>query len=94
MSWLGAPAHTAAERGVWHEPCVCADVAQGMLERANVFNQPVAAWDVGKVTNMVVRRCPRLGRVLLRIQLPRGVATSRACVLARCRICLRLHITG
>ena len=51
-----------------------------MFYYATDFNQPVAAWDVGKVTNMEVRRCPRLGRVLLRIQLPRGVARAvRVC---------------
>ena len=63
-----------------HTPCACAGAAQYMFYYANSFNQPVAAWDVGKVTNMEVRRCPRLGRVLLRIQLPRGVARAvRVC---------------
>ena len=51
-----------------------------MFYYANSFNQPVAAWDVGKVTNMEVRRCPRLGRVLLLIQLAGGVARAvRVC---------------
>ena len=32
-----------------------------MFSRAQEFNQPVAAWDVGQVTNMKVRRRPRRG---------------------------------
>ena len=39
--------------------CDCA--AQSMFSRAQEFNQPVAAWDVGQVTNMKVRRRPRRG---------------------------------
>ena len=35
---------------------VCA--AQNMFYSASAFNQPVAAWDVGQVTSMLVRRRP------------------------------------
>ena len=54
-----------------------------MFSRATAFNQPVAAWDVGQVTYMQVRRRPRPGGVggLLCTQLPRRSATSRARVL-------------
>ena len=38
--------------------CACAGVAQGMFEAAKVFNQPLAAWDVGQVVDMEVRRRP------------------------------------
>ena len=70
---------TQLPRGV-ARACVCAGAAQDMFYYANSFNQPVAAWDVGKVTNMEVRRCPRLGRVLLLIQLAGGVARAvRVC---------------
>ena len=39
--------------------CACGGAAQGMFYNAITFNQPVAAWDVGKVTAMRVRRRPR-----------------------------------
>ena len=43
-----------------------------MFSYASVFNQPVAAWDVGQVTDMQVRRRPASqDRGLLRTQLPR-----------------------
>ena len=71
--------HTASQQGN-HTPCMCAGVAQQMFHYTNSFNQPLAAWDVGQVTNMGVRRRPRLGRLLLRTQLPRGVARAvRVC---------------
>ena len=35
--------------------------AQRMFMSASAFNQPVEAWDVGKVTNMDVRRRARVG---------------------------------
>jgi hypothetical protein len=38
---------------------VCGGAAQGMFGYTYAFNQPVAAWDVGQVTNMNVRRRPR-----------------------------------
>ena len=56
--------------------------AQGIFSYARRFNQPVAAWDVGQVTDMQVRCCPASrDRGLLRTQLPRRPATSRARVL-------------
>ena len=43
-----------------------------MFSYASVFNQPVAAWDVGQVTDMQVRRRPASQDWgLLRTQLPR-----------------------
>ena len=40
--------------------CGCLAYIQAMFHRATSFNQSVAAWDIGKVTNMVVRRRPGL----------------------------------
>ena len=37
--------------------------AQMMFLDARAFNQPVAAWDVGQVTSMGVRRRARVGSV-------------------------------
>ena len=34
---------------------MCRGVAQGMFNGAAVYNQPMNAWDVGKVTTTVVR---------------------------------------
>ena len=51
-----APAHTRRSRG--HKPCACAGAAQSMFYSASSFNQPLAAWDVGQVTNMQVRHRP------------------------------------
>ena len=54
--------------------------SQNMFSSASGFNQPVAAWDVGKV--MKVRRHLASGLWgLLGTQLARGVVTNRACVL-------------
>ena len=41
-----------------HKPCVCAGAAQSMFSYARSFNQPLAAWDVGQVKYMSVRRRP------------------------------------
>ena len=84
-------AHTAEKRGS-HKPNACAGTAQGMFRNARAFNQPVAAWDVGQVTSMSVRRRPCRGRVPLCTQLLREATTSRACVLTRRRICSGLNI--
>ena len=53
----GLRARTAAQ-GSGHKPCACAGAAQRMFKAASSFNQPLAAWDVGQVTNMQVRRRP------------------------------------
>ena len=55
--WARVWVHTAAQRS-GHKPCACAGAAQEMFSRATSFNQPVAAWDIGQVTSMSVRRCP------------------------------------
>ena len=34
---------------------MCLGAAQAMLNAAALYNQPMDAWDVGKVTNMDVR---------------------------------------
>ena len=51
----------ACRVAVWKQHVTCAGAAQSMFYLATAFNQPVAAWDVGQVTNMNVRRCLRLG---------------------------------
>ena len=53
----GSCTHTAAQ-GSGHKPCACAGAAQSMFYSASSFNQPLAAWDVGQVTNMQVRHRP------------------------------------
>ena len=55
-SGLGAHAHTQLAQGSSHKPCACAGVVQLMFVSASAFNQPLAAWDVGQVTEMNVRR--------------------------------------
>jgi len=45
--------------GAFHSACTCGGAAQIMFMGANAFNQPVEAWDVGQVTSMEVRHCPR-----------------------------------
>ena len=81
------PAHTAAQGG-GHKLCVCAGTAQNMFQSARAFNQPLAAWDVGQVTDMQVCRCPAFGSgARAHTQLLRGAATSRVRVLARRSLC-------
>ena len=77
-----APAHSAAHGGD-HKPCTCAGAAQSMFSSASSFNQPVEAWDVGRVISMNVRRRPASygHQAPAHTQLLRGVAaTSRECV--------------
>ena len=52
--------HTHSCSGEWRPQAVsaCAGVVQEMFNGASSFNQPVAAWDVGLVTDMRVRRRP------------------------------------
>ena len=52
---LGAPVHTQLPRASY-KLYVCAGATQHMFSVATVFNQPVAAWDVGKASTMGVRR--------------------------------------
>ena len=60
-SWSqGSCTRTAAQRS-GHKPCACAGAAQYMFSSASTFNQPLAAWDVGQVINMQVRRRPASG---------------------------------
>ena len=81
------PAHTAAQGG-GHKLSVCAGTAQNMFHTARAFNQPLAAWDVGQVTDMQVCRCPASGSgARAHTQLLRGAATSRVRVLARRSLC-------
>ena len=56
----GAPAHTQLLRGAPTKR-VHAGAAQKMFEYLPSFNQPLAAWDVGQVTDMRVRRSPATG---------------------------------
>ena len=73
---------TRSYQGCSYKLCACAGAAQNMFSSTSGFNQPVAAWGVGQVTDMQVRRCPASqDQGLLRTQLPRRPATSRACVL-------------
>ena len=83
-----APPHTAAQ-GSGHKPCACAGAAQDMFYSASSFNQPLAAWDVGQVKAMSVRRRPASTGwgLLLHTQLLRGTATSRVRMLARRSLC-------
>ena len=46
----GSSAHLVSGSSTW--PCVCCGAAQAMFASASNFSQPVAAWDVGRVTNM------------------------------------------
>ena len=55
---LWAPRKPHACRVAAEATCACAGAAQHMFYAASVFNQPVAAWDVGQVTSMQVRRYP------------------------------------
>ena len=81
------PAHTAAQGG-GQKLSVCAGTAQNMFYNARAFNQPLAAWDVGQVTDMQVCRCPASGSgARAHTQLLRGAATSRVRVLARRSLC-------
>ena len=81
------PAHTAAQGG-GQKLSVCAGTAQNMFYNARAFNQPLAAWDVGQVTDMQVCRCPAFGSgARAHTQLLRGAATSRVRVLAWRRAC-------
>ena len=45
--------------GAHHSACACGGAAQVMFSSTRAFNQPVEAWDVGQVTSMLVRCCPR-----------------------------------
>ena len=75
-----APPHTAAQ-GSGHKPCACAGAAQDMFYSASSFNQPLAAWDVGQVKAMSVRRRPASTGwgLLLHTQLLRSVHKPCAC---------------
>ena len=56
-----APARTQLLRERPQAVCACAGAAQTMFYYASAFNQPLAAWDVGQVINMNVRRRPASG---------------------------------
>ena len=51
----GLPPPTAQPGHVPQTECMCRGAAQGMFEQAAAYNQPMNAWDVGKVTNTWVR---------------------------------------
>ena len=79
-------AHTAAQGG-GHKLCVCAGAAQNMFQNARAFNQPLAAWDVGQVTSMQVRRRPASGfGAPAHTQLLSGAVTSRVLVTTCVRV--------
>ena len=51
----GLPPPTAQPRHAPQTECKCRGVAQSMFQSAALYNQPMGAWNVGKVTNMEVR---------------------------------------
>ena len=89
-SGFGASVHAAAKK-VSHTPCTCAGAAQYMFNSATVFNQPLAAWNVSKVTNMRVRCRLLVGSGgpggLTRAPAARGGSFTCVCAVARRRRC-------
>ena len=77
--------HSCA-RGRGHILCACAGAAQYMFRDASSFDQCLAAWNVGRVTNMAVRR-PPVCRARAHIAAQGRAATSHVRVLARRRVC-------
>ena len=77
--------HSCA-RGRGHILCACAGAAQYMFRDASSFDQCLAAWNVGRVTNMAVRR-PPVCRARAHIAAQGRAATSHVHVLARRRVC-------
>ena len=82
-----APARTQLLRERPQAVCACAGAAQTMFYYASAFNQPLAAWDVGQVINMNVRRRPASGSQGFTHSCACGAATSHVRVLVRRRIC-------
>ena len=81
-----APPPTAQPGHTPQTECMCRGAAQKMFYEAAAYNQPMNAWDVGKVTNTWVR-LGLGGAALNPLHSPGTRSRLSACAVARRSIC-------